>query len=180
MKIKKLEIRNFGKLHKKTLEFSEGINLIVGENESGKSTVHTFIRSMLFGLTRGRGRAAKNDSYSRYEPWENPAYYAGNMIFESGGKTFSLTRNFYRSDPKAQLICLEDESENGGRPCRRAVKLYGELSGQQRWGTGFVSGAGTSESEEEGTGAAEKRDSGGTGAKEAGTVQPSAFPGRGR
>ncbi|MDD7740736.1 MAG: AAA family ATPase [Fusicatenibacter sp.] len=108
MKIKKLEIRNFGKLHKKTLEFSEGINLIVGENESGKSTVHTFIRSMLFGLTRGRGRAAKNDSYSRYEPWENPAYYAGNMIFESGGKTFSLTRNFYRSDPKAQLICLED------------------------------------------------------------------------
>ena len=76
MKIEKLEIRNFGKMQNRTLEFSDGIQLISGENESGKSTVHTFIRSMLFGMTRGRGRAAKNDVYSRYEPWENPAYYA--------------------------------------------------------------------------------------------------------
>ena len=69
MKIEKLEIRNFGKMQNRTLEFSDGIQLISGENESGKSTVHTFIRSMLFGMTRGRGRAAKNDVYSRYEPW---------------------------------------------------------------------------------------------------------------
>ncbi|MGN0314025.1 MAG: ATP-binding protein [Fusicatenibacter sp.] len=108
MKIRKLDIRNFGKLHKKTLEFSDGINLITGENESGKSTIHTFIRSMLFGLARGRGRAAKNDSYSRYEPWENPVYYAGEMVFESGGKSFRLTRNFYRSEPRVQLVCLDD------------------------------------------------------------------------
>ena len=60
-------------MQNRTLEFSDGIQLISGENESGKSTVHTFIRSMLFGMTRGRGRAAKNDVYSRYEPWENPA-----------------------------------------------------------------------------------------------------------
>lgn len=59
MKIEKLEIRNFGKMQNRTLEFSDGIQLISGENESGKSTVHTFIRSMLFGMTRGRGRAAK-------------------------------------------------------------------------------------------------------------------------
>ena len=88
MKIEKLEIRNFGKMQNRTLEFSDGIQLISGENESGKSTVHTFIRSMLFGMTRGRGRAAKNDVYSRYEPWENPAYYAGEMVLESGGKRF--------------------------------------------------------------------------------------------
>mgnify|MGYP000369342342 CR=1 FL=1 len=54
MKIEKLEIRNFGKMQNRTLEFSDGIQLISGENESGKSTVHTFIRSMLFGMTRGR------------------------------------------------------------------------------------------------------------------------------
>lgn len=59
MKIEKLEIRNFGKMQNRTLEFSDGIQLISGENESGKSTVHTFIRSMLFGMTRGRGRRQK-------------------------------------------------------------------------------------------------------------------------
>lgn len=41
MKIEKLEIRNFGKMQNRTLEFSDGIQLISGENESGKSTVHT-------------------------------------------------------------------------------------------------------------------------------------------
>ena len=108
MKIEKLEIRNFGKMQNRTLEFSDGIQLISGENESGKSTVHTFIRSMLFGMTRGRGRAAKNDVYSRYEPWENPAYYAGEMVFESGGKRFRLTRNFGRQNANAKLVCLTD------------------------------------------------------------------------
>ena len=108
MKIEKLEIRNFGKMQNRTLEFSDGIQLISGENESGKSTVHTFIRSMLFGMTRGRGRAAKNDVYSRYEPWENPAYYAGEMVFESGGKRFRLTRNFGRQNADAKLVCLTD------------------------------------------------------------------------
>ena len=108
MKIEKLEIRNFGKMQNRTLEFSDGIQLISGENESGKSTVHTFIRSMLFGMTRGRGRAAKNDVYSRYEPWENPAYYAGEMVLESGGKRFRLTRNFGRQNANAKLVCLTD------------------------------------------------------------------------
>lgn len=108
MKIEKLEIRNFGKMQNRTLEFSEGIQLISGENESGKSTVHTFIRSMLFGMTRGRGRAAKNDVYSRYEPWENPAYYEGEMIFVSGGKRFRLTRKFGRQNIDAKLVCLTD------------------------------------------------------------------------
>lgn len=108
MKIEKLVIRNFGKMQDRTIEFSDGIQLISGENESGKSTVHTFIRSMLFGLTRGRGRAAKNDTYSRYEPWENPAYYAGEMIFESGGKRFRLSRNFGRQNADAKLVCLTD------------------------------------------------------------------------
>ena len=33
MKIEKLEIRNFGKMQNRTLEFSDGIQLISGENE---------------------------------------------------------------------------------------------------------------------------------------------------
>ena len=43
MKLLELTIRNFGKLTDRNIELSDGINLIYGENESGKSTVHTFI-----------------------------------------------------------------------------------------------------------------------------------------
>ena len=52
MKIEKLEIRNFGKMQNRTLEFSDGIQLISGENESGKSTVHTFIQHAVRHDTR--------------------------------------------------------------------------------------------------------------------------------
>ena len=71
MKLLELHINGFGKIHDRTISFSDGINVIYGRNEAGKSTLHTFIRGMLFGMERGRGRAARNDLYSKYEPWEN-------------------------------------------------------------------------------------------------------------
>ena len=39
MIIKKLEIISFGKFSNKVIEFSDGLNIILGNNESGKSTV---------------------------------------------------------------------------------------------------------------------------------------------
>lgn len=111
MKLLKLKIRNFGKLNDREIELSDGINLIYGENGSGKSTIHTFIKSMLFGLERGRGRASVNDTFSRYEPWENPSFYSGSLQFEVGGKTFRLDRNFDKNHKKATLFCENDGEE---------------------------------------------------------------------
>ena len=50
MKIKELRLKNFGKFTNKEIHFLDGMNVIYGENESGKSTLYTFIRAMLFGL----------------------------------------------------------------------------------------------------------------------------------
>lgn len=111
MKILKLELQNFGKFQNKTFELGDGIQLFYGENESGKTTIHTFIKSMLFGMERGRGRAAANDTFSRYEPWENPGYYAGAMEFECGKKRFRLERSFDKYSKRASLVCLDDGEE---------------------------------------------------------------------
>lgn len=111
MKIKELYIKNFGKFTDKRIEFGDGINVFYGENESGKTTIHTFIKCMLFGLERGRGRAAANDTFSLYEPWENPNYYAGVLRFESGGKNFRLERNFDKYSKSASLVCEDDGEE---------------------------------------------------------------------
>lgn len=108
MIIRQLDIKNFGKIHDKTLKLSPGINVLYGENESGKTTVHTFIKGMLYGLTRMRGKAARNDMYSTYEPWENPSVYGGIMWFENGGKNFRLTRNFHKSAPFGELLCEDN------------------------------------------------------------------------
>lgn len=108
MLIKRLTIKNFGKIHDKTMEFSRGINVLYGENESGKTTMHTFLKSMLYGIQRHRGRAAKTDAYSKYEPWDNPAVYGGILWFENGGKNFRLTRNFYKTNQNSELLCEDD------------------------------------------------------------------------
>ncbi len=111
MKITEVYIKNFGKFNEEKIAFHDGINIFYGENESGKTTIHTFIKCMLFGLERGRGRAAAGDTFSLYEPWENPNHYAGVLRFESGGKNFCMTRNFDKYGKNATLICEDDGEE---------------------------------------------------------------------
>ena len=55
MIIEKIVIKSFGRLTDMTLEFSERVNVIEGENEAGKSTIAAFIRYMLYGFTDSNG-----------------------------------------------------------------------------------------------------------------------------
>lgn len=59
MIIKQLNLDHFGKFHGREIDLNPGVNIIYGANESGKSTVHAFIQSMLFGAERLRGRGAR-------------------------------------------------------------------------------------------------------------------------
>lgn len=111
MQILELHLKNFGKFKDRHISFPEHIQVIYGENEYGKSTIYAFIKAMFFGLERGRGRAAGRDEFSRYEPWENPNYYAGMMRFRCGGRTFCLERTFDRYTKSASLICEDDGEE---------------------------------------------------------------------
>ena len=103
-----LYIRNFGKFRDAHFELNQDVQIFYGENEYGKSTIYAFIKAMLFGLERGRGRAAGKDEFSRYEPWEEPNYYAGMMRFLCGGRTFRLERRFDRYGKSVSLICEDD------------------------------------------------------------------------
>ena len=127
MIIRQLNIKNFGKIHDKTLEFSPGINVLYGENESGKTTIHTFIKSMFFGLTRMRGKAARNDAYSTYEPWENPGVYGGTIWFASKGCHYRLSRNFQKDHAFSELL-NEDTKELSDIDAVGLEKVLGNVS----------------------------------------------------
>ena len=45
-----IHIQSFGKINNLTLELDGGINIITGENESGKSTICNFIKFVFYGL----------------------------------------------------------------------------------------------------------------------------------
>ncbi len=119
-----LHIDGFGKFHDRTLSFTDGVNVIYGKNEAGKSTIHTFIRAMLFGLERGRGRAAKNDTYSRYEPWENRSEYEGWLEVESEGTVYRIERIFGKENRSLTVV-----NETKGLPEEPTKELFDEILG---------------------------------------------------
>ena len=46
--------------------------------------------------------------FTKYEPWDQPSYYAGEMTFESGDRTFIISRRFDRYGKSASLVCQTD------------------------------------------------------------------------
>lgn len=97
MKLLELHINGFGKFRDTHIRFTKGINVIYGYNEAGKSTIHSFIRAMFYGMERGRGRARQHDTWSKYEPWEQGSAYGGMVKVEKGGEVFRIERNFLKS-----------------------------------------------------------------------------------
>ncbi|MFZ5468312.1 MAG: AAA family ATPase [Myxococcota bacterium] len=52
MKIQRLQVDGFGHFLNYKVELAPGLNVLVGSNEAGKSTLLAFIRAMLFGFER--------------------------------------------------------------------------------------------------------------------------------
>ena len=104
MKINRLNIDSFSKFHQKTFEFTDGINLIYGENEAGKSTIHIFIKSILFGIEQSKFKDDKN--YATLKPWDNGTEFSGSMDITFNDKEYRIKRTFLDADNKLEVIEL--------------------------------------------------------------------------
>ena len=108
MKIKKLDLWSFGKFHKKSLDLKEGINVIYGPNESGKSTIHQFILGMFYGFntywTKSHSYRQEQDLYA---PWYGQQY-AGAIEFEDGGLVYRAERDFNKKQEDLKLFNLTE------------------------------------------------------------------------
>lgn len=110
MRIRRLILMDFGKFHQKEVTLSPGLNIATGGNESGKTTLRRFIRSMFYGLERERGIRARKDDYTRYKPWEY-GRYQGSMEFEAAGERYLLFRNFLTTEKQVRLTKLSTGKE---------------------------------------------------------------------
>lgn len=111
MILNEVNLKNFGKFCDRTFSFTDGLNVIYGPNEAGKTTIYQAIHALLFGLEKQRGRAARTDLYTTYQPWENKTRYEGALRFTTGGKSFYLERSFYHTEKSARLVCETDGEE---------------------------------------------------------------------
>jgi|GEM_PF-250905 len=123
MLITRLKLNYFGRFRDKEILLKPGINLIYGPNEAGKSTIHAFIRGMLFGIEKTRGRASsKLDVYSKYLPWDYPGAYGGSMDIRLADKDYRLRRSFLATDKSFNIIDLST-----GRKLQLKEGLISEL-----------------------------------------------------
>jgi len=68
MKLIELHIYGYGKFEDYVIKSLDQFVVFYGENEAGKSTIMSFIHSILFGFP------AKQSAEVRYEPKNNPKY----------------------------------------------------------------------------------------------------------
>lgn len=85
-----IHIDGFGKFHNFNMHLDKGMNIIYGHNEAGKSTLHSFLQAMLYGLGRRSGRAISK----KYQSWDFPDDYSGQLRIEHDGKIYLIKRDF--------------------------------------------------------------------------------------
>lgn len=107
MRLNKIYISAFGGLKEFTLNLSDGLNVIYGNNEDGKSTVAAFIKAMFYGT--GRNSKILADSVrQKYTPWDGGTM-AGRIYFENEGKNYCLEREFRKSDSTDRILLTDTD-----------------------------------------------------------------------
>ncbi len=107
MIIERIAIKSFGMLTDMVLDFSEEVNVIVGKNESGKSTIAAFIKYMLYGF-RNDTPEGETDERTKYVNWENGTAQ-GTMHVSVGNKKYIISRVTERVD-NGQRVSYKEES----------------------------------------------------------------------
>ena len=110
MKIESTQINAFGNLENKQIDLSENINIIKGNNESGKSTFLKFIVDMFYGISKNK-RGKEFSDYDRYKPW-NSEEFSGKITYTlDDGKKYEVFRDFNKKNPKIYNETGEDISK---------------------------------------------------------------------
>lgn len=91
MIIESIKIASFGRLHNYSCTFGDRMNVIEGNNESGKSTLAAFIRYMLYGFP-GRISGAELAEKKKRIRWQD-ATASGSMVIRVGDKRYRLERS---------------------------------------------------------------------------------------
>lgn len=101
MKIRRLYINGFGKFNNQVFNLKEDNQLIFGDNESGKSTLYHFIRTILFGFPK------KRDMTRDFTPVAG-ATYGGHLIIDHTVHGEIYVERFKEKNKGQAYVRLED------------------------------------------------------------------------
>ena len=118
MILEKLYIDGFGKFSDYSLNFSPSIQILYGENEAGKSTIHAFIQAMLYGIPKG---ASKKEIFFQYRPFSKALGFGGSLTFSHQGKSYCVQRDFLQGGEAHITILPQGEKLSEGESFLQSV-----------------------------------------------------------
>ena len=108
MIIEKIVIKSFGLITDMTLEFSDKVNVIEGQNEAGKSTIAAFIKYMLYGFESVDSVDTVSERKKRIN-WET-GVAQGSMYVRVGDKRYLISRTTVPTDNSPRPAYKEEAS----------------------------------------------------------------------
>lgn len=128
MKIKNIKVNAYGNIENKDINLEEGINIIHGANESGKSTLLNYIISIFYGISRNKDGKVLSD-YEKYKPW-NSNEFSGRISYKlEDGEKYEIFRDFNKKNPKIYNDKLEDISDRFETDKKDGSKFFIEQMG---------------------------------------------------
>ena len=128
MKIKNIKVNAYGNIENKDINLEEGINIIHGANESGKSTLLNYIISIFYGISKNKDGKALSD-YEKYKPW-NSNEFSGRISYKlENGEEYEIFRDFNKKNPKIYNDKLEDISDRFETDKKDGSKFFIEQMG---------------------------------------------------
>jgi len=90
MLIKSITLKNFKKFNNKIIELESGINVLIGKNEAGKSTILNSIGTSVYSDVNTRSKSFFDD----LTPWQSQHSPILKLILSEGGKEYVLEKDF--------------------------------------------------------------------------------------
>lgn len=111
MKINELKINSYGKLKDKNVNFSDGINIVYGENEKGKSTLLNCIVNMFYGTSKNK-KGREISDFDKFKPWDSDEFSGKISYTLDNNESFEVFREFGKKNPKIYNKDMEDISKD--------------------------------------------------------------------
>ena len=108
MVIEKIDIKSFGMITDMSLEFSDSVNVIEGQNEAGKSTIAAFVRYMLFGFEGTENEEVLSERRKRIN-W-NTGIAQGSMVVRVKDKRYLISRSTVPTTDAAGRVAYKEDS----------------------------------------------------------------------
>lgn len=128
MRIDNLKINAYGNIKNKDLSLNKGINIIHGANESGKSTLLSYIVNSFYGISKTKDGREISD-YEKYKPWEGSEFSGRIKYTLNDNSQYEIFRDFTKKNPKIYNERLEDITDNFEIDKKDGSKFFVEQTG---------------------------------------------------